>query len=93
MDWLLISDTAARNQLKRMIKKEEYDQYVRTQTYVSIDPIKEIAKNRGGKCHSKRIKNAKSEIQLECFQGHIFFTTYNSVVYMNTWCPNCNIYQ
>lgn len=90
--WLLISDTSARNQLKRMFTEEEYIKYIRTQTYVSIDTVKEIAKNRGGICHSKYIKNAKSEIHLECIQGHHFFTTYNSVVYQRTWCSDCNIY-
>ena len=90
--WLLISDTSARNQLKRMFPKEQYQKYIRTQKYITIKTIEEIAEKKGGKCHTKNIKNAKSKIHLECAEGHHFDTTYNSVVYSNTWCPDCHIY-
>ncbi|MHA1104358.1 MAG: hypothetical protein ACTSPN_01420 [Promethearchaeota archaeon] len=91
-EWLLISDTAARNFLKKIYPNETYENNIRTQTHVSIDTVKEIAKKKGGKCLSTTIKNAKSKIQLECTEGHKFSTTYNSLVYSNTWCPDCNIY-
>ena len=91
-NWLLITDNAARNQLKRMFTKEEYQEYIRTQKHVTIETIKVIAKKKGGKCHTKKIKNAKSRITLECAEGHQFTTTFNSVVYQNTWCPDCHIY-
>jgi len=90
--WLLISDTSARNQLKRMFPKEKYQEYIRTQTYATIETIEEIAERKRGKCHTKKIKNAKSKIHLECAEGHHFFTTYDSVVYQGTWCPDCHIY-
>lgn len=91
-EWLLISDTAARNFLQKMFPDENYEEFIRTQTHVSIDTVKEIAKKKGGKCLSTTIKNAKSKIQLECAEGHKFSTTYNSLVYSNTWCPECHIY-
>lgn len=91
-EWLLISDTSARNQLKRMFPKEQYQKYIRTQKYVTIKTIEEIAEKKGGKCHTKNIKNAKSKIHLECAEGHHFDTTYDSVVYQSTWCPDCHIY-
>jgi thiol-disulfide isomerase/thioredoxin len=90
--WLLVSDTSARNQLKRLLSDEEYEQYVRTQTHASIKTIQAIAKKRNGKCHTKTFKNAKSKLHLECAEGHQFHTTYDSVVYHNTWCPHCHIY-
>ncbi len=90
--WLLLSDTSARNQLKRILTDNEYQQYIRTQTHVSLDTIRKIAAKKGGKCHSKTLKNAKSKLHLECAEGHHFITTYNSVVYTNSWCPHCNIY-
>lgn len=91
-EWLLLSDTSTRNQLNRILTKEEYQQYVRTQKHVSIDTVMKIAEKKGGKCHTKVLKNAKSKLHLECAEGHHFFTTYNSVVYSNTWCPDCHIY-
>ncbi len=91
-EWLLISDTAARNFLQKMFPDENYEEFIRTQTHISIDTVKEIAKKKGGKCLSTTIKNAKSKIQLECAEGHKFSTTYNSLVYSNTWCPECHIY-
>ncbi|MFX1531970.1 MAG: hypothetical protein ACFFBC_12710, partial [Promethearchaeota archaeon] len=91
-EWLLLSDTSARNQLKRILTKEEYQQYVRTQPHVSLDTIRKIAAKKGGKCHTTSLKNAKSKVHLECAEGHHFHTTYNSVVYTNSWCPDCHIY-
>ncbi|MEJ2251608.1 MAG: hypothetical protein P8Y97_18375 [Candidatus Lokiarchaeota archaeon] len=91
-DWLLISPNSVRNQLNKMFSQEEYDKLVRTQSYVEIDTIIKICKERGGKCHSEKIKNAKSRIHLECKEGHTFTTTYQSIVYQNTWCPHCHIY-
>ncbi|MFX1298666.1 MAG: hypothetical protein ACFFD2_27875 [Promethearchaeota archaeon] len=91
-EWLLISDTSARNQLKKMFPKEQYQKYIRTQKYVTIKTIEEIAEKKGGTCHTKNIKNAKSKIHLECAEGHHFFTTYDSVVYQGTWCPDCYIF-
>ncbi len=90
--WILISDTSARNQLKKMLTEEEYQECIRTQKHVTIDIIKKIAKKKGGKCHTKDIKNAKSRLHLECSESHHFFPTYDSVVYQDTWCPHCNIY-
>ena len=91
-NWLLISDVAALNQLKKNFTEEEYQEYVRTQKHVSIKTIEEIAKRKGGKCHSKTIKNAKSRLHLECAEKHHFYPTYDSVVYQRTWCPHCHIY-
>ncbi len=90
--WLLISDVSAWNQLKNMFPNNEYQEYVRTQIRVSIDTIIEIARKKGGKCHTKSIKNARSRLTLECAEGHHFYPTYNSVVYQDTWCPHCHIY-
>ena len=90
--WLLISYESARNQLKKIFTEDEYQKYVRTQEHVSIKTIQIIANKKGGKCHTKEIKNAKSKVDLECAEGHKFSTTYNSVVYADTWCPECHIY-
>ena len=91
-EWLLLSDTSTRNQLNRIFTKEQYQQYVRTQTHVSIDTIREIVAKKKGKCHTKSLKNAKSRLHLECAEGHHFFPTYESVAYQDTWCPHCHIY-
>jgi hypothetical protein len=91
--WLLLSDTSTRNQLNRILTKEEYQQCIRTQTHASLDTIRNIAAEKRGKCHTKSLKNAKSKLHLECVEGHHFFPRYDSVVYKNTWCPHCHIYM
>lgn len=91
-NWLLISDVAALNQLKKKFTEEEYQTYVRTQKHASIDIIEEIVKKKGGKCHTKEIKNARSKLHLECSESHHFFPAYYSVVNQGTWCPECHIY-
>ncbi len=91
-EWLLISDTSARNQLKQMFTEDEYQKYIRTQKHVKIDTIRKIVAKKSGKCHTKTLKNAKSKLHLECAEGHHFFTTYDSIVYHETWCPDCNTY-
>ena len=91
-DWLLVSYESARNQLKKLFPDNLYEEFVRTQTHVSIGTVKEIARKKRGKCLSKTIKNAKSKILLECTEGHSFTTSYDSLVYQGTWCPNCHIY-
>jgi len=90
--WFLISDTSARNQLKRIFTEDEYQHYIRTQKHVTIDTIRKVVTKKGGKCHTKTLKNAKSKLHLECGEGHHFFPTYDSVVYQDTWCPDCNTY-
>jgi hypothetical protein len=89
--WLIISDNSARYQLKKMFKSEDYKSLIRTQIHVKIDQIKEICQERGGKCHTSKVKNAKSKVQIECNEGHFFETTFDSIVYANTWCPHCNL--
>ena len=91
-EWFLISDTSARNQLKRLFTEDEYQHYIRTQKHVSIDTLRKIVAKKRGKCHTKSLKNAKSKLHLECAEGHHFFPTYESVLYQGTWCPYCHIY-
>ena len=91
-NWLLVSDTSARNQLKRMFTEQEYQEYIRTQKHATIDAVKELTEKRGGTCHTDAITNAKSRLHLECAEGHHFFPTYDSVVYQDTWCPDCHTY-
>ena len=90
--WLLISDTSARNCLKDMFTEREYQQYIRTQTHVSIETVEDVVKKRSGKLYTEDINNAKSRVHIECAEGHHFYPTYDSLIYNKTWCPDCHIY-
>ena len=91
-NWLYISERSACFQLKKIFTNNQYDYYVRTQTYADLNIAKKIIKEKGGKCHTKSIKNAKSKLHVECKDGHHFYPIYDSLVNQGTWCPNCNIY-
>jgi hypothetical protein len=55
-----------------------------------FDKIKALVKKRGGKLISKDIKNTRDIVALECNLKHYWTTRYDSVVYTDRWCPECN---
>jgi len=47
-----------------------------------------IAKNRGGRCLSKKYINATTKLNWQCKEGHRWHTTL-SMIKQGTWCPYC----
>ena len=58
-------------------------------TRLSVKDCQKAAEKFGGKCLSKRYKNAKSVLEWECINGHIWKTKAGTVIHKNKWCPRC----
>ena len=58
---------------------------------LNIEVPQKLAQNRGGKLLSTEYVNAHSNLLWECFAGHTFTASYQSVSGGNsTWCPKCS---
>lgn len=57
----------------------------------TIEEMKKLAKERGGKCLSKKYININSKLKWICINNHIWFARPISVT-TGSWCPNCNFY-
>lgn len=47
-----------------------------------------LARERGGRCLSKRYRNARTRLEFECREGHRW-RTLPAVVRRGSWCPEC----
>lgn len=58
---------------------------------LSYERILAAIEKKKGKCLSEKgdIKNQKSMIQVACHKGHIWKTTAFSLIYSESWCPDC----
>jgi len=54
----------------------------------TIEDMKTIAKERGGKCLSKKYVNPHTKLEWKCKIGHMWAATPNNVK-KGTWCPKC----
>lgn len=56
----------------------------------TIRDMKEIAKERRGKCLSEEYVDGKSKLEWQCKRGHKWFATPNNITHSNspTWCPH-----
>ncbi len=56
---------------------------------LTIKDAQKIAKERGGKCLSKKYINSFAKLLWECNEGHKWYATTSSVKY-KSWCPICS---
>jgi hypothetical protein len=54
-----------------------------------LTKMQAIAKQRGGKCLSKRYINSKEHLLWQCSKGHEWKSTPFSVKTRRSWCPVC----
>ena len=57
---------------------------------LNIEEMKNLAKQRGGRCLSKTYINNNTKLQWKCNQGHVWEATPNSIK-SGTWCPECSV--
>lgn len=62
------------------------------QRLLTIESMKEIAKERGGRCLSKKYISASTKLRWSCSEGHEWDATPNSIKNGN-WCPYCRGYH
>jgi len=54
-----------------------------------LSSLKEIAKNRGGECLSKKYVDLKTKILWRCSEGHEWWASLIIIKYNKCWCPAC----
>ncbi|WP_179405475.1 hypothetical protein [Burkholderia guangdongensis] len=54
-----------------------------------IDQLRAIAKQRGGKCLSRRYDGVKAVYTFCCANGHTWQTRGATILYQRSWCPHC----
>ena len=57
---------------------------------LTIQKIRELAKERGGACLSMTYVNAVTKLRWRCAEGHEWKTTANAVQ-QGAWCPTCGV--
>lgn len=55
----------------------------------TIEEMKVIATQRGGKCLSTVFVNSKTKLRWQCADGHEWEANSNSIKAMKSWCPTC----
>ncbi len=56
----------------------------------SIEEVQFLAKEKKGKCLSKKYKNALNKLKWQCKKGHVWEASLNYIKNGNGWCPICN---
>ena len=56
---------------------------------LTLDDMYKIAKQRNGKCLSKKYTNVDTKLKWQCEYGHVWMAKPNDVKNDNTWCPKC----
>ena len=56
---------------------------------ISIEELRKVAKQKGGKCLSRKYINANSKLRWQCAEGHKWEAIPYAVRNLGTWCPYC----
>lgn len=51
----------------------------KSKTYITIEDVKQLAINRGGKLLSDTYTNTQEKLKFECYLEHIFFISVNHI--------------
>jgi hypothetical protein len=71
------------------IKIGQWCPYCAGKATLTIGEMQNIAKERGGKCLSKKYINSQTKLMWQCKKGHKWEAIPNSIKYGKTWCPVC----
>jgi hypothetical protein len=58
-------------------------------TAFSIEDLRDVAKNRGGRVLSTQYKNAYTKVLWECTHGHQWWARFCDIKNNKSWCPFC----
>lgn len=56
---------------------------------LTLDGLKELAEEKGGKCQATEYKNSKIKMPWMCRYGHLWYATAFSIKVRKSWCPVC----
>lgn len=62
----------------------------RRQRKRDLGDFKALARERGGKCLSKRYRNPLVALRWQCAEGHAWEARPGNLLYRGTWCPTCS---
>ena len=85
---IIESELKKHKKSKLILKIKPDTDKIRFEVTDEIQALQSIAKQHGGKCHSRLYLNAKTYIDFECSEGHIFKTTAERV-FNGRWCRLC----
>ncbi len=54
----------------------------------TIEEMRELAKERNGKCHSSKYENNKIKLKWQCADGHTWIARSDMII-RGAWCPYC----
>lgn len=57
---------------------------------LTLDDMRVLAEERGGRCLSERYENNQTRLLWECDKGHQWYAAPNKIK-MGTWCPMCGV--
>ena len=57
---------------------------------LSLEGMREVAREKKGECLSKRYKNVQTHLTWKCSKSHTWKATPSSVLYSGSWCPICS---
>ena len=60
-----------------------------TKQPITIEIIREMASQKGGKCLSEEFIKNQNKLKWQCKEGHIWDAPFNSIK-SGSWCPVCN---
>lgn len=73
------------------MKKSRFTEtQMRRSAAYTLEDMKAIARNRGGKCLSRQYKNVKTRMLWECRKGHQWDQTPDKIINRRQWCPRCS---
>ena len=54
-----------------------------------LEELREVAKERGGKCLSSIYINSWTKLQWQCKEKHVWEAKPNNIIHRHSWCPYC----
>ena len=72
------------------IKRGQWCPYCSGRYNLSLEKMKDIAKERGGECLSNQYINSDTKLKWRCSEGHIWEATPSNILNRKSWCPFCS---
>jgi hypothetical protein len=69
--------------------KRDGGKWCQTCRVTGLKDLQEFAEKKGGKCHSEKYNNTKTNYLWECENDHTWKATWLNVRYNGTWCKTC----
>ncbi len=72
------------------VKSGTWCPYCARKKKYTIEQMRQLAKEHGGKCLSDEYKNTHTKMLWECSKGHRWATSLTNIRHYDRWCPSCS---